>query len=136
MVHTPLGLKDAEAMIWFRAVMVIWLALFMEHSAVAEELPAKESGTKLVRGVVNICTGWLEFPKQIRRIADQEGWGAGLWRGPLEGLGMFVARTVSGAYEVLTFPVPIPARFQPLLTPDFIWQRDDSSSVVTARPSQ
>lgn len=110
MVHTPLGLKDAEAMIWFRAVMVIWLALFMEHSAVAEELPAKESGTKLVRGVVNICTGWLEFPKQIRRIADQEGWGAAcggaLWRGSAcSWLGRFPEPMKSSLFPYRSRPV-------------------------------
>jgi putative exosortase-associated protein (TIGR04073 family) len=108
----------------------------MGNSVAAEDLPLMESGTKLARGVTNISTGWLEIPKQVHRIAAQEGWVTGAWRGPLEGLGMFVARTASGAYEVLTFPIPVPARFQPLLIPDFVWQSDVPSPIESSRSSQ
>jgi putative exosortase-associated protein (TIGR04073 family) len=122
---------------WLRVIVIaVGIGLYNGQSVVAEEFPLKESGTKFVRGVANISTGWLELPKQIHRIGTQEGWVTGTWRGPFEGLGMLIARTVAGAYEVLTFLIPVPPRFQPLLQPDFVWQPDVLSSEETTRPSQ
>jgi len=79
-------------------------------------------GTKLLRGAANFATGWVEFPKQIYLVGQNEGWLTGAIRGPIDGLGWFVARTVGGAYEVLTFPFPIPFHYQPLFTPEYVWQ--------------
>src|SRR6185295_14742280 len=81
-------------------------------------------GTKLVRGVANLSTGWVELPKQIYVVGTNEGWVAGVFRGPFDGLGMFFARTIAGAYEILTFPVPVPPRYQPMVQPEFVWESE------------
>ncbi len=92
---------------------------------------------KLVRGIANFTTGWVEIPKQIYSVGENEGWVTGALRGPMDGLGMFVARTIAGAYEVVSFPLPIPAHYQPLLQPDFVWQPElPSDRSETASPSQ
>ena len=78
--------------------------------------------TKLVRGIANFTTGLVEVPKQIYLVGRNEGWAAGALRGPIDGFGMFIARTFAGAYEILTFLVPIPPRYQPMLQPDYVWQ--------------
>src|SRR5574341_2652782 len=72
----------------------------------------EQIGTKFVRGVANLATGWVEIPKQVYVVGSNEGWVAGALRGPFDGLGMFVARTVAGAYEILTFPIPVPPHYQ------------------------
>lgn len=92
---------------------------------------------KLVRGLANFTTGWAEIPKQIYMVGQNEGWVTGALRGPMDGLGMFAARTIAGAYEVVSFPLPIPSHYQPLLQPDFVWQPEppsDRSEAVS--PSQ
>ena len=87
------------------------------------ESPAVEKiATKLVRGIANFTTGLVELPKQIYLVGRNEGWATGALRGPFDGIGMFIARTFAGAYEVLTFPVPIPSQYQPILQPDYVWQ--------------
>jgi putative exosortase-associated protein (TIGR04073 family) len=91
-----------------------------EESPAIHELMA----TKLLRGVANMLTGWAEFPKQLRDVWTREGWAAGLTRGPIDGLGMLFARTMAGAYETLTFPLPVPPRYQPLVEPAYVWQPD------------
>lgn len=93
----------------------------------------QQIGAKLARGVTNFCLGWTELPKQIYLVSRDEGWVAGMLRGPVDGLGWFTARTIAGMYEVFTFPLPLPPRYQPLVTPDYVWQQDTSPS---ARPSQ
>ena len=83
-----------------------------------------QAGEKLTRGLVNLTTGWLEVPKQIHHVGQEEGWLTGALRGPFDGIGMFAARTVAGAYEILTFLIPLPFRYQPLLQPEYVWQAE------------
>jgi putative exosortase-associated protein (TIGR04073 family) len=92
------------------------------RQAAEEPSTASQIGTKFLRGAANFATGWVEFPKQIYLVGQNEGWVTGAIRGPIDGLGWFVARTVGGAYEVLTFPFPIPFHYQPLFTPEYVWQ--------------
>ena len=81
-------------------------------------------GTKLSRGAANLVTGWIEVPKQIYRVGKEEGWLIGALRGPIDGVGMCVARTLAGAYEILSFPLPLPFQYQPMLQPEYVWQAD------------
>lgn len=77
-------------------------------------------GKKLGRGISNIAFGWLELPKGIQDIGDQNNFIAGITWGPIYGLGKAVVRTVAGAYEVVSFPVPVPPNFEPLIRPEFM----------------
>jgi putative exosortase-associated protein (TIGR04073 family) len=129
--------------------MVVFLAsavvapVLAEEPAVPRETPqAVEAeapgipmliGGKLARGVTNFCLGWTEVPKQIYLVSRDEGWLTGMLRGPVDGLGWFTARTVAGMYEIFTFPLPLPPRYQPLVTPDYVWQQDQPAA---ARPPQ
>ena len=77
-------------------------------------------GRKLGRGICNVLFGWLEFPKGIEDVATQNNVLAGITWGPIYGLEKTVARTLAGAYEVVTFPVPIPKDFKSVIEPEFI----------------
>ena len=79
---------------------------------------------KLVRGVANLSTGWLEFPKQIYNTSSEDGVFKGMTVGPLKGVGMTLVRTVSGAGEVLTFFLAYPGFFDPLFDPAYVWQKE------------
>lgn len=81
-------------------------------------------GTKLVRGIANFATGWVEFPKQIYLKTSEEGWAEGLTVGPFKGLFMMVVRTGAGALEILTFPVPYPGFYEPYFDPPYVWQKE------------
>ena len=113
---------------------VLCLSLACAVGARAEQ-PSSPSvpegiGTKLVRGLANLTTGVGEIPKQIYLVGKREGWVQGAVRGPLEGFGMFIARTVVGAYEVVTFPIPVPSDYQPALLPDYVWQPEPLSQLT------
>ncbi len=79
------------------------------------------AGSKLLRGVVNISTGWIEIFQGIYVIGVEKGLVTGVLYGPIFGVGMAMARTGSGLYETVTFPLPFPARYRPTLQPEFIW---------------
>ncbi len=76
--------------------------------------------TKLFRGIVNAATGWFEIPKQISLTWQESGAGPGMTWGLAKGVGWAVARSVVGAYEIITFPMPIPEGYQPILQPEYV----------------
>lgn len=122
-----------------RRLLGISLVLMMGSVSIAhaEEPPIwQQAGMKLMRGAINFSTGWIELPKQIYLIGQEEGWGVGALRGPIDGLGMFVARTVAGAYDVLTFPIPVPPRYQPMFEPSYVWQDDPPPSARPVRSTE
>ncbi|TLM60392.1 MAG: exosortase system-associated protein, TIGR04073 family [Deltaproteobacteria bacterium] len=79
---------------------------------------------KLVRGVANVATGWIEFPKQIVITFMEDGVAKGIFVGPLKGVGMTLVRTGTGVIETATFFVPAPGFYEPLFSPEYVWQRE------------
>jgi putative exosortase-associated protein (TIGR04073 family) len=114
-----LGLALAMAMVWISPVQ-------------AEEPVSLETqiSKKFVRGIVNLSTGWMELPRQVYEVGQNEGWVTGVLRGPFDGIGMFFARTVAGVVEIATFPVPLPT-YQPILSPAYAWESERVDDVVT-----
>jgi putative exosortase-associated protein (TIGR04073 family) len=88
--------------------------------ASAEEIVAGMSG-KAARGLVNVATGWLEFPRQIYLNYHDHGPVQGALVGPFMGIGMMVTRTAAGALELFTFYLAYPGFFDPYLEPRYVW---------------
>lgn len=101
-----------------------WTALLGLLAAVTllPALPAQAHGDptaerKLERGVLNLFTGFGEIPYQIgqeARINRYRGWLVGLPKGIAWG----VFRTLYGAWDTLTFPVP--PYSAPILDPEIL----------------
>lgn len=71
-------------------------------SAALEHRP----GMKAERGVKNILFGWTEIPKSIIQVTkDSKNPLWGITGGTLKGIGKAVPRTVSGAADVISFPM-------------------------------
>jgi putative exosortase-associated protein (TIGR04073 family) len=80
--------------------------------------------TKAVRGVANVTTGWLEFPKQIYLTYKEDGVAKGIFVGPLKGIGMTLVRSVAGVGEFLTCFVAYPGFYDPYFDPAYVWQKE------------
>lgn len=80
---------------------------------------------KLGRGVANVATGAIEVPKAIQETFYEEGPVAAVSWGLLDGLYKFVARTVVGAYEIVSFPIPFPADYAPIVEPEFLFSQEE-----------
>ena len=77
---------------------------------------------KLSRGISNIFTFPCEIPYQISETNKQNGLPAAIGYGTLKGIFYSVARLLVGGYEVITFPIPAPGNFEPILTdPEFFF---------------
>lgn len=76
--------------------------------------------TKLGRGLANVLTGWLEIPKQIGKSIRETDPVSGTLVGVCRGAAWTLARTAAGAFEVITFPFPVPKDYKPVIEPEYI----------------
>lgn len=76
---------------------------------------------KLGRGITNTATGWLEIPREIGRSVEKSGDIAGIFVGPLKGVFKGLGRTTAGIYDIITFLIPLPRRYEPLIEPEYVF---------------
>ncbi len=77
---------------------------------------------KLGRGFSNTLTFPCEIPYQISQSNKQNGLTAALSYGVLNGIFMAGVRALVGVYEIVTFPIPAPGGFDPILeNPEFFF---------------
>ncbi len=102
-----------------RAMMLgCFLSLVAGHST-AHAL-GYSAGDKLTRGFANTFEGVLEVPRNIGNTTETQGLLTGLTVGVGKGLGYGVLRTLVGLYEVVTFPIPVPKGYAPIIQP-YAW---------------
>lgn len=83
---------------------------------------ANDPVRKLARGAANLGCGWLEIGAEIFREAERTDESIGtLLVSPFKGLIKGIGRTLAGVYEIVSFPIPIPRGYQPLVEPEFIF---------------
>ena len=82
---------------------------------------------KLQRGFLNIALSPIdisnELSKEVRNDTFPPSWVAGLGRGMVYTVG----RALVGVYEIVTFPIPCPEHYKPVLLPEFPWEKLPSS---------
>jgi len=89
----------------------------------AEGLCNNNAWKKLGRGVCNLLTFPLEIPNQISKTNITDGPMAAFTWGAIKGVGMTAFRALVGAYETISFPVPCPEGYAPILTdPEFFFE--------------
>lgn len=99
---------------------VLALILGAASPARAESSTGVRIGLKALRGVENIAFGFVtEWPKTVYYDSVDHGIPYGVTVGALRGVGVGVLRTGIGIYELITFPVPLPRNYQPMLYPEF-----------------
>ncbi len=91
----------------------------------AAEAEIQSEGTmqrKLQRGFLNVALSPIEISnelsKEVRNDTFPPSWIAGLGRGSIYAVG----RALVGVYEMVTFAIPYPANYKPVLQPEFAWQ--------------
>jgi len=130
--------KGRIEMVWIRLMGVLLIfcliALRPWRVASADEYKTLEDSSpqevvngmanKAGRGIANMTTGWMEFPKQIYLTSKEDGAAKGILIGPMKGLGMTLVRTVTGVGELATFFLAFPGFYDSYFEPDYAWQRE------------
>lgn len=97
-----------------------WAASLALLLAVAPAANAQTAAEKFGRGLAGMTCGFLEIPGNIVKETREKG-AIGFPLGLAYGLGMTVTRELVGVYEFVTAPFPVPAGFQPILSPEYPW---------------
>lgn len=101
-----------------KSISVVVVLMLLTVSAHAQT-PTR----KLGRGLSNVVTSPMEILSGMQRASEEKGLFAGLTWGTVDGLFHTVKRAVVGVYETATFPVPVPAGYEPILDdPEFFMQ--------------
>lgn len=72
---------------------------------------------KLGRGVSNVFLGWTEIPLNVEKWYSAHDTGGSFFNGLAHGIFRGFARTGIGFYETLTFFLPYPEHYAPILPP-------------------
>lgn len=109
-------------------MLVLISSLSITPSATAAELaPSGTPARKIQRGFLNIALSPIEVSNEIVKLKKAElalpSWTIGIIRGSCT----MTARALVGAYEILTFPVSLPADYAPVINPEFAWDYLPSS---------
>ena len=87
----------------------------------AADEPAPTAADKFRRGVFSVAYGVLEIPAGVMEQSRKDGVFRGTPIGLVDGVGRFVVRELTGAYDMITAPFEVPAGFAPLMEPEFVW---------------
>ncbi|MGB2705305.1 MAG: exosortase system-associated protein, TIGR04073 family [Candidatus Omnitrophota bacterium] len=96
-------------------VLISLIAILFASSAYADTMLKK-----LGRGAANIITCPLEIPYRIGRANEESGPFAAFTWGILDGFCRTAMRFIVGGYEVISFPIPFPPNYEPIIDdPEF-----------------
>jgi putative exosortase-associated protein (TIGR04073 family) len=104
----------------FKSLLVISALAFLSPQAAMahSEGYVTHVADKLLLGITNTATGWMELPKTIMITGQKEGIIYGATTGVLAGLMHVVGRTAFGIMDVATFIIPT----DPIVNPGYIWE--------------
>ena len=107
-----------------RKVVVVFVVLSLLVSF-APALYAKTPADKLARGVGNLCSGFLEIPQTMGEEWENSNNAAvGCTVGAVKGLVQGVVRTLSGIWDIISFPAALPEDYEPFYTPDYVFDKE------------
>ncbi len=95
-----------------------WLTLVALTLLLASPAGAQTAPRKFGRGLAGMTTSVLEVPGNIVAESRARGYGEGIPLGFAKGLGMII-------------PFPLPAGYEPILSPEFPWSYFESGRTET-----
>ncbi len=105
---------------WLSTTFLGLLLTGMSTSAWAAESVGERIALKAIRGFDNTVLGLMtDWPKTMYYQSKEHGLPYGVTVGFVQGMAVGLARTVVGVYELATFPIPVPADYEPVLHPHF-----------------
>jgi putative exosortase-associated protein (TIGR04073 family) len=99
------------------------LPAYAQYTVEKTDFPGKRQLTKLARGLANLLLGWAEIPKEMyvqSQVKKPESLGSVFVEAPVLGFGKAVGRTATGLFEMVTFFLPVPEEYAPIIEPEYV----------------
>jgi putative exosortase-associated protein (TIGR04073 family) len=121
-------IRDSRTLWLVAALIVCFSVVIVAESFAAgpkyEYSLATKLTRKLLRGVGNIAFGWVEIPRHMNiDIQDTDAF-TGTFTGLYKGMQRTLLRGIVGVWEIVTFPVPVPSNYAPIVRPEFVCEKD------------
>ena len=116
----------------FFVLIAFLLAAQSVHAAeVAESGPVR----KLQRGFLNIALCPMEFTNILayEKYENDDQMLPSWVTGSVKGVAFTAGRALSGLYDIVTFPFPIPKEYGSLVTPELPWDSLKTSPTVQSK---
>jgi len=97
------------------------LLIFAQPAFAATQMEPK--GTmmrKFQRGFINIGMSPIEISHELHKEKRTDAYLPTWFTGAFRGSAFMVGRALSGAYDLVTFPIPLPSGYEPLLYPELV----------------
>jgi putative exosortase-associated protein (TIGR04073 family) len=104
-------------------LMIVFLFSFSASAYAVNEVESPGTpGRKIQRGFTNIVLFPLDIAAELSKERNTDhaipSWATAIGRGSCYGVG----RVLVGAYEMVTFFIPAPKNYEPILYPEFLWE--------------
>ena len=119
-----MGVRARQLVGLVMAILLLSSALpvYAEYEVERTDFPGKRQLTKLGRGLANVFGGLAEIPKEIyTRSRDSDTLGAIVFTAPVVGVAKAVGRISVGLFETVTFFLPIPEDYGPIIEPEYVF---------------
>ena len=110
---------------WRLWVLLLFFFLPVTVLSAAEIQPAGTPLRKLQRGFLNAVLSPVEISYEMHNVRRVNNFIPSWASGFTKGVAYMGGRIMAGAYEMVTFPIPAPAGYEPVLQPEFEWEHFD-----------
>jgi len=112
-------------------LLVLLLAVSYAPAAFSQEArlePPFSPLRKLQRGGLNIALSPMEIAHWLSQEKTSPSFIPTWLTNSMKGSAFAVGRALTGVYEVVTFPLPLPAAYEPVVYPEFLWEHFEECS--------
>lgn len=117
--------------------LLFLIALLGIASQVIYAAEVESSGPlrKLQRGFVNIALSPMELSNELatEKYENADQMPPSWMTGTVRGIAFTAGRALAGVYDIVTFPLPLPREYGPIVEPEFPWQHLETSPTVQSR---
>lgn len=102
-------------------VIFAGLVILSQSAFAATQMEAKGTmARKFQRGLINIGLSPIEISHELHKEKRTDAYLPSWIPGAFRGSAFMVGRALSGAYDLVTFPVPLPSGYEPLVYPELV----------------
>lgn len=108
-----MGISKKAVIFLSAGLLVLAQGLHAKEPLYAEDNPA----SKLGRGVTNVVFSPGEYIVQTAKLMENHDPVTAYFGGIFQGTWRMAERIGGGIYEIVTFPIPVPKKYRPLMDP-------------------
>lgn len=97
--------------------LILGMAALVLTGLISEAFAKDDAFTKFGRGMANITLSFGELYTQPILLSKDNDISTAFFGGLFKGTAMFIVREAVGIYEVITFPLPVPKEYKPIIEP-------------------